>query len=36
MENVKIIDTVKMVDVGNNDEAIIHYMMMLHDSSKLK
>ncbi len=31
-----ITEIIKMVDVGNNDEAIIHYMMLLHDLSKLK
>ena len=32
----KITNIAKMVDAGNNDEAVIHYMMMLHDTSKLK
>ena len=32
----KIIDIVKMVDAAQNDQAIIHYMMLLHDLSKLK
>ena len=32
----KITDIAKMVDVGNNDQAVIHYMMLLHDTSKLK
>ena len=32
----KITNIVKMVDDGKKDEAIIHYMMLLHDLSKLK
>ena len=37
-ENVfeKITDIVKMVDAGQNDEAVICYMMLLQDLSKLK
>ena len=32
----KITDIVKMIDTGHNDEAVIYYMMLLHDSSKIK
>lgn len=32
----KIGDIVKLVDAGCHDEAIIYYMMLLHDLSKLK
>ena len=31
----KITNIAKMVDAENYDEAVINYMMLLHDSSKI-